>query len=69
MSTYLSGEGRRVVPTLKKRFSGEKSRRKLRENGDFYGFRSAGVFPYDESNAFTADWQQLTPVFENGIFQ
>ena len=37
--------------------------------GDFYGFRSAGVFPYDESNAFTADWQQLTPVFENGIFQ
>lgn len=37
--------------------------------GDFYGFKSAGVFQYDESNAFTADWQQLTPVFENGVFQ
>ena len=37
--------------------------------GDFYGFKSAGVFPYDESNAFTADWQKLTPVFENGVFQ
>lgn len=37
--------------------------------GDFYGFKSAGVFAYDESNAFTDDWQQLTPVFEDGVFQ
>ncbi len=37
--------------------------------GDFYGFKCLGVFPYDESNAFSADWQQLTPVFENGVFQ
>ena len=37
--------------------------------GDFYGFKSAGIFSYDESNAFTDDWEQLTPVFENGVFQ
>ena len=37
--------------------------------GDFYGFKSAGVFAYDESNAFTDNWEQLTPVFENGVFQ
>ena len=37
--------------------------------GNFYGFESAGVFPYNESNAFTEDWQQLTPVFNNGVFQ
>ena len=37
--------------------------------GDFYGFKCLGVFPYDESNAFTSDWKQLTPVFENGVFQ
>ena len=37
--------------------------------GDFYGFKSAGVFAYDESNAFTDKWEQLTPVFENGVFQ
>lgn len=37
--------------------------------GDFYGFKSAGVFAYDESNAFTSNWDQLTPVFENGVFQ
>ncbi len=37
--------------------------------GDFYGFKSAGVFQYDESNAFSENWQQLTPVFENGVFQ
>ena len=37
--------------------------------GDFYGFKSLGVFPYDESNAFTENWEQLTPVFENGVFQ
>jgi TonB-linked SusC/RagA family outer membrane protein len=32
--------------------------------GDFYGYQSEGVFQYNESNAFTADWQQLTPVFQ-----
>lgn len=37
--------------------------------GDFYGFKSAGIFAYDESNAFTDKWEQLTPVFENGVFQ
>lgn len=37
--------------------------------GDFYGFKNAGIFSYDESNAFTDDWEQLTPVFENGVFQ
>ena len=38
MSTYLSEKERLVVPALKKRFSEEKNRRKLREDGDFYGF-------------------------------
>lgn len=37
--------------------------------GDFYGFKSLGVFQYDESNAFSTNWEQLTPVFENGVFQ
>lgn len=37
--------------------------------GDFYGYKYLGVFAYDESNAFTEDWKQLTPVFaENGAF-
>lgn len=36
--------------------------------GDFYGYRNLGVFAYDESNAFTPDWQQLTPVFDGGVF-
>ncbi len=36
--------------------------------GDFYGYRYLGVFAYDESNAFTSDWKQLTPVFEGGSF-
>lgn len=31
--------------------------------GDFYGYKYLGVFAYDESNAFTDDWRQLTPVF------
>lgn len=36
--------------------------------GDFYGWKALGVFPYDQSNAFTVDgkkWTQLTPVFDN----
>ena len=37
--------------------------------GDFYGFKSNGVFSYDESNAFTEEWEQLVPVFESGVFQ
>ncbi|MBO7602844.1 MAG: SusC/RagA family TonB-linked outer membrane protein [Bacteroidales bacterium] len=36
--------------------------------GDFYGYKYLGVFAYDESNAFTNDWKQLTPVFDGGIF-
>lgn len=36
--------------------------------GDFYGFKAIDVFAYNESNAFTDDWTQLTPVFENGAF-
>lgn len=37
--------------------------------GDFYGYKYLGVFRYDESNAFTADWKQLVPVFaEDGKF-
>ncbi len=32
--------------------------------GDFFGYRQLGVFPTDQSNAFTEDWQQLTPVFQ-----
>ena len=36
--------------------------------GDFYGYKYLGVFPYDESNAFTEDWKQLTPVFDNDVF-
>ena len=37
--------------------------------GDFYGYKAIDVFQYSESNAFTDDWKQLTPVFENGSFQ
>ena len=40
-----------------------------RRIGEFYGYRYGGIFQYDESNAFTPDWQQLMPVFENGLFQ
>lgn len=37
--------------------------------GEFYGYKHDGIFKYDESNAFTKDWEQLTPVFEEGVFQ
>lgn len=37
--------------------------------GDFYGYKNLGVFQYNESNAFTEQWEQLIPVFENGVFQ
>lgn len=36
--------------------------------GEFYGYKHDGIFQYDESNAFTEDWQQLTPIFSNGVF-
>ena len=37
--------------------------------GDFYGYKNLGVFAYDESNAFTPDWRQLTPIFQEGVFK
>lgn len=37
--------------------------------GDFYGYKQLGIFKYNESNAFTSNWEQLTPVFEDGVFQ
>lgn len=37
--------------------------------GDFYGYKYLNVFQYNESNAFTDNWEQLNPVFENGVFQ
>lgn len=38
--------------------------------GDLIGFKYIDVFPYDESNAFSSDWDQLTPIFNNdGVFQ
>ena len=43
----------------------------VRENsrvGEFWGYAHDNIFKYDESNAFTPDWKQLTPVFENGAF-
>lgn len=36
--------------------------------GDFYGYQNLGVFAYDQSNAFTPSWEQLTPVFNEGVF-
>ncbi|HYG37743.1 MAG TPA: TonB-dependent receptor [Cytophagales bacterium] len=36
--------------------------------GNFYGWQALGVYQYDESNAWTADWKQLDPVFIEGAF-
>lgn len=36
--------------------------------GDFFGWEALGVYQYDQSNAYTEDWVQLTPVFDNGAF-
>ncbi|MDU1891546.1 MAG: TonB-dependent receptor [Dysgonomonas sp.] len=33
--------------------------------GEFYGYKYLGIFPYDQSNAFTDDWRQLTPIFNS----
>ncbi|MDB5229478.1 MAG: TonB-dependent receptor plug [Chitinophagaceae bacterium] len=30
--------------------------------GNFYGWKNLGVYPSDAHNAYTADWQKLTPV-------
>lgn len=32
--------------------------------GTMYGYKALAIFPYDQSNAFTEDWVQLTPVFD-----
>ena len=36
--------------------------------GEFYGYKYLGIFAYDESNAFSDNWERLTPVFSNGTF-
>ena len=37
--------------------------------GEFYGYRYKGIYAYDESNAYSDTWQQLTPVFNaDGTF-
>ncbi len=36
--------------------------------GDFYGYKALGVYAYNESNAYSQDWVQLTPVFDNNVF-
>ena len=36
--------------------------------GDFFGWQALGVYQYDESNAYTDDWEHLTPVMTGGTF-
>src|SRR5258705_4609664 len=37
--------------------------------GDFFGYVALGVYAYDQSNAWTPDFNhQLTPAFTNGVF-
>ncbi|HEY9487265.1 MAG TPA: TonB-dependent receptor [Chryseosolibacter sp.] len=38
------------------------------ELGVFYGYKSLGVYPYAESNAWTPDGQRLEPVFSEETF-
>jgi hypothetical protein len=38
------------------------------ELGVFYGYKSLGVYPYAESNAWTPNGQRLEPVFSEGTF-
>jgi TonB-dependent starch-binding outer membrane protein SusC len=33
--------------------------------GNMYGYKNNGIFPYNESNAFTNEGQQLVPVFDD----
>jgi len=52
-------------------YTGSDSAIYVQENarvGEFYGYTHDGIFAYDESNAFTPDWKQLTPVFEGSTF-
>lgn len=32
--------------------------------GTMYGYKVNAIFPYDQSNAFTPEWVQLTPIFD-----
>ena len=32
--------------------------------GTLYGWKRNAIFSYDQSNAFTPDWKQLTPIFD-----
>lgn len=36
--------------------------------GEFYGYKYKSIYAYDESNAYTDKWIQLTPIFSNGTF-
>ena len=36
--------------------------------GDFYGYKYLGVYAYDQSNAYTDNWERLTPVFDDNRF-
>lgn len=33
--------------------------------GEFHGYKYLGVFAYDQSNAFSENWERLTPVFDD----
>ncbi len=38
--------------------------------GTMYGYKALNIFPYNESNNYDMNWNQLTPVFnENGVFK
>jgi TonB-linked SusC/RagA family outer membrane protein len=38
--------------------------------GEFWGYKHLGVFSYNESNAYSDNWEKLTPVFdESGNFR
>lgn len=32
--------------------------------GEFYGYKYLGIYTYDESNNYTENWEQLTPIFQ-----
>lgn len=36
--------------------------------GNFFGWKQLGVYAYNESNAYDANWNQLTPVFNGSTF-
>ncbi|HVG16758.1 MAG TPA: SusC/RagA family TonB-linked outer membrane protein [Chitinophagaceae bacterium] len=37
--------------------------------GNFYGWKALNVYAYDQSNAYTENWDRLTPVFDGaGVF-